>query len=290
MAYPLTGELGKVNSVTNSTDLDQLLEVATKQNTITYQITGDSADVTGDGATATQHVAGLRGWSLNFTAKWPKAVPRFGHTGLVTRSSGDTMTVSYLERWALNFAFGAIDITSFDGTSNTNPVWRSFRPNGLPVITGTYTARAPNDTALTLPTAVMAAGVPGAGMTGAFRLATETTNHPSFTGTIKATQLSTTFGRANELVKADYSFVVDGALTAVAGDTLACPLPAGVIDASDWGDGTTGPVTVAIVTQSAASRTYTGYGHLESLSITCAVGETVEITGTIRGNGALTLA
>lgn len=285
MAYPLTGELGKVNSVTNSTDLDQLLEVATKQNTITYQITGDSADVTGDGATATQHIPGLRGWSLNFTAKWPKAVPRYGHTGLLSRSSGDTMTLAYLERWALNFAFGAIDITSFDGSSTTAPLWRAFRPNGLPVISGTYTARAPDGTALTLPTAAL-----GSGMAAAFRLATETTNHPSFTGTILSTQLSSTFGRGNELVKADYSFVVNGALTAVAGDSLPCPLPAGAIDASDWGDGTTGPVTVAIVTQSAASRTYTGYGHLETLSITCAVGETVEITGTIRGNGALVLA
>lgn len=278
MAYPVTGELGKVNSVTNGTDLDQVLETAVKTREITYTIDGENVETTGDGETAATFIAGLTGWGFNFSGLYPKSAPRFGNTGLVTFAAG---YVQYVESWFIDFDFGEIEITS-QATGGTT--WREFRPAGYPTVTGGYTARAANATALSLPT-----GVGTAASAATFKI-TEDTTDPAFTGSIMTKQVGTTFGNGKNLVLGTYSFTFSGAVTAVAGTTLPALLPAGTVDAADWGDGTTGPATVAIVTQSFTSRTYTGYGFLSKLRVECNVGQPVAVTGTVKGSGALTLA
>lgn len=274
MAYPITGELGKVNSVTASTDLDQLLITATKHNEISYQMEGDQEDTTGDGETSSEFTSGLRAWSFDFRAMYPKTQPRFGNTGLLTYASG---TATYVQSWMLDFDFGEEDITAL---AATGPTWKAFRPSGRPIITGSYVARQSNAAALAVPDAPN-----GGGNAATFRL-TEDGTDPGFSGSIIVKSLGTTFG-GRGLVLANYAFTVSGALTAIAGTTLPALLPAGTVDASDWGDGTDGPSTVSIVTQSAASRTYTGYGWLRRLQVSCNVSGLIAVTGTVRGMGAL---
>lgn len=278
MAYPVTGELGKINSVTNGTDLDQVLETAVKSRTITYNIDADSTEITGDGETSVTMLTGLYGWGFDFAGVYPKSAPRYGNTGLVTFGSG---YVQYVQNWFLDFDFGELDITAM---AASGPVAKAFRPAGLVTITGGYVARAANDTALSMPTAVN-----GTGAAATFKL-TEDSTDPGFSGNIIVRQLGTTFGDGKALVLGTYGFSFSGACTSIAGTTLPALLPAGTVDAADWGDGTTGPSTVQIVTQSFTSRTYTGHGFIRRLRVECNIGEPIAVTGSVRGQGALTPA
>lgn len=279
MGYPRTGELGKINSVTNSTDLDQVLEVAVKGRETTLTIDGDVEEITGDGETSAVHLAGLSSWSMAFNGVYPKTAPRLGNTGLVTFAAG---YAQYVDQWTMDFDFGENDITSF---AATGPTWRAFMPNGYPVISGTYVARTVNDTALSVPSVANSTG-----SAAAFKL-TEDSTDPAFTGSIITQQLGTSWGM-KEQMRANYSYRFSGACTSVAGTTLPALLPAGVVDASDWGDGSTypGPTTVALVWQSTTSRTWSGYGFLRSLRVECMAGQAVRVSGVIRGIGALTPA
>lgn len=279
MGYPRTGELGKINSVTNSTDLEQVLEVAVKGREATLTIDGDVEEITGDGETSAVHLAGLSSWSLAFQGVYPKTAPRLGNTGLVTFAAG---YAQYVDQWTMDFDFGEEDITSF---AATGPTWKAFMPAGIPIISGTYVARTVNDTALVVPSVANATG-----SAAAFKL-TEDSTDPAFTGSIITQQLGTAWGMKGQM-RANYSFRFSGACTSVAGSTLPALLPAGTVDASDWGDGTTypGPTTVAVVWQSTTSRTWTGFGYLRSLRVECMAGQAVKVSGVVRGIGALTPA
>lgn len=280
MGYPRTGELGKINSVTNGTDLDQVLETAVKGRESTLTVEGDVEDITGDGEVSAVHLAGLSSWSLAFNGVYPKTSPRLGNTGLVTWADG---YAQYVDQYSLDFDFGENDITSFASGGTT---WRDFMPAGVPIVTGSYIARPVNDTALSLPSAVNLTGATG--NTATFKL-TEDSTDPAFTGKILTQQLGTAWGM-KEQMRANYAFRFSGAVTAVAGSTLPALLPAGTVDASDWGNGTLGPSTVAVVWQSTTSRTFTGYGYLRSLRLECMAGQAVKVSGVVRGIGALVLA
>lgn len=276
MGYPITGELGKINSVTSSTDLDAL-NTAMKTLTLKFSSSVPTEDISGNGDTVTKKVAGLRDSSWDFEGRYPKASPRLGNSGLVTFSSG---YVQYCESWYLDFDFGEEDITAFTGSAITD---RVYRPSGRPVITGGYTVRAVSDTALSLPTAAN-----GTGAAATFKI-TEDSTDPAFSGNIIITgQNFTTGGR--EQVKNEYTFEFADTVTSVAGSTLPAILPAGTVDAADWDTNGDGTPDVQAVIQTAASRTYTHYVFIRSLRVECAVGAVTKVTGTLRVTGTVTTA
>lgn len=281
MAYPITGELGRVVSVTHSTDLDQLFEVATRSNQITYNVSGGTQDVSGDGATSTSYIGLPREWSFDFEAWYPKAAPKSGNTGLVTYASGTTYFVS---RYDLDFDFGEADCSGFDAAGLD---WKLFRPSGRPVVTFNYTCHTPNDTAITLPTAANSGGA-----AATFKLCEDGAADPTISGNIIVEQLGQAFGGAGA-VMVNYGGRFSGAVTMTAGTNLPNLISASspfVVVTPNWGNGTIGPNTVQVVTQSVTGRTYTGHAWLRRLRISCEVGGALQITGTCRGFGALALA
>jgi hypothetical protein len=281
MAYPITGELGKVNSVTASTDLAQLFVTAAKTLTISYNMEGSNEDISGHGDTVTKYISGIRSWGFDFTAKYPQTAPKTGNTGLVTYTNG---SVQYVESYSIDLDFGEEDITTF---AASGPTWRAFRPSGRVKGSFTYTTRAPNDTAATLPATPNATGD-----AIVFKLCEDGAADPTIGGTGITRSLGTSFGGSG-LVLWNYAGVFSDSITETKGTNFPNLLSTSsphVIGVPNWGDGTTGPDTVSIVTQSFTSRTYTGYGYLRTLRIACAVGGSLDISGSVKGQGALTLA
>jgi hypothetical protein len=278
MAYPITGELGKVNSVTASTDLNQLLMVACKIRQISYQVNAPTHDITGYGETAAKHAVGICNHGFTFEGIYPKTAPRVGNTGLVTLSAG---TVYKVKSWSLDFDFGEHEITGFESAGVT---FSLFRPGAYPQVTGTYVSHVPNDAAITT-----VAAVNGSAASATFKLTEDGASDPGFTADVFARRVGQTVG-GPDVVEASYEFVCTGTVTSVAGSTLPAILPAGAVDASDWGDGTTGPTTLQVVTQSVTGRTYTSHYFLRRLSIVVSPGEVIRVSGECRGISALTLA
>lgn len=277
MGYPTTGELAKFNSVTGSTDLSQLLVTAVKNLRMTFNETAPVEDVSGDGDTATKMVAGLYESSLEFEGVYPKSSPRFGNSGLVTFGSG---YAQFVESWSMEFDFGELDITAFAGTA---PTTRVYRPAGRPIVRGTYTARLVSDAAFANVSAVNSTGA-----AATFKLSEDGTD-PGFSGSILASRVAVSAG-GNGLQTAAYSFEFADAVTSIAGSTLPALLPSGTVDVSDWDTNGDGTPDVAIVWQTAASRTVTANGYLRSLRVECNVGDVIRVSGTIRNSSAVTLA
>lgn len=277
----ITGQLGKINSVTAS-DLSQVIVTALKITEININQPADTADVSGDGETSTKKAMGLYGWDFSFSGRYPKSAPRFGASGLVTHTGGYEQKI---ESWELNFDFGELDITSF---AVGGVLAKEFRPAGRPVVTGTYTARAVAGTALSAPVAVNSAG-----NAAVFKLTEDAAADPSFTGTILPNLLAVTGAGTSGLVVARYGFEFTGDVTSVAGSnasTFPALLPAGAIDAADWdlnGDGT---ADVTAVFQTYTSRTYTGTCFLRSLRVSCPVAGIIDVSGVVKGAGVLTPA
>lgn len=295
MAYPLHGESGKWTSVTNSTDLDNLLEVMLRTNQITLSYTSDMQDTSGDGGTTTKRAAGLANWTASFTGIYPKTAPKIGNSGLVTYASGSTYRVS---GWTMDFDFGEHEITGFD--SSTSPTGRQYRPSIRPIVSGTYTAHASSAAALTLPNTSSTSGA-SSSAAATFKLCEDAVGaDPIYSGNIFVKQLGLTTG-GKDVVKATYAYEFDDTVTATSGTNLAVPYPNiaaganGPVDMPDWGDGTTGPGTVAVTFELDSSRTYASSGtgnwsYLRSLNINVTPGDLIRISGVLRGSGTLTLA
>ena len=296
MAYPLHGESGKWTSVTNATDLDNLLEVMVRTNQIVLNYSTAVQDTSGDGGTTTTRAMGLADWTVNFSGIYPKAAPRIGNSGLVTYGSGSTYRVS---AWTMNFDFGEHEITAFDASPT---IGRQYRPGIRPIVNGTYTAHASSAAALVLPSAASVAGV-SSSAAATFKMMEDTTD-PAYSGNIFVSQLGLTTG-GRDLVQAQYSYEFDGTVTATSGTNYIVPYPnltvagggsaTGAVDMPDWGDGTTGPSTVAATFELDSSRTWACSGtgswvYLRSLSINVTPGDLIRISGVLRGSGSLTPA
>ena len=285
---------GKITCATSSTDLNHMLgSTATtgclRVNRWTYNPESDLIDTTAFGAsaiTSASNLSGLFNGSFDFEAMYPKIVtaasattPRLGNSGLITFASSSGK-VTYAHEYELNFEFGEEDITDFIGT----PVSvRKFKPLGLVRASGQWTTR--HDSAATLP-AVTAVNTGGAAAT--FKLTEDGTADVAITGSIVIPRgPSFTVDPRTGQIRATYQFTFDGDATAVAGDTLPCVFPAGTIDASDWDTNTDNTPDVTVVGTAVTGQTYTATGFLRSLRIRVAVGQMIEVGGSIRLNGAV---
>lgn len=280
MGYPRTGELGKVNSATASTDVSQLFVTAMKHHETNLTVTGASVDVTGDGETTEKSISGLREWNVTFRGSYPKTAPKIGNTGLITYSAG---YVQYVDSYRISMDFGEERITQQSGA----PTWEDFMPSGVPSITFTYVARTVNDTALSFP------NVPNAtGDSATFKLCEDGASDPTISGLVTVQQLGTAWGPKGQM-RANYGGRFTGDVTETAGSNFPILLGTSsphVIVAPMWGNGTLGPNTTQIVMQSTTSRTYTGYCFIRTLEIECATNGAVTLSGSCRGIGALTPA
>ncbi len=291
MAYPITGELGKITSVTPASagtyDIEYLLETALRDVTLSYDQTAAQEDVTGKGDGYQTFSQGLYRATLDFEGRWPRSAPRFGTSGLITLGSS---TVYLVESWSLDIDFGEEEITAFTGAAQSG---RSYRPSGFPQIKGSMVCRQSSGAALTGPAANHASAE-----NVTFKLTEDGAADPGFTSTLLIGKLKTSVG-GRGLVKPQYDFVVSGQMTSVAGSTLPGIFPDTYVvgatggtaaGSTTWDTNSDGTADVTILWQNAASRTYSAAGFLRSLRIECAVNQIVRVSGQILLSGTVTPA
>lgn len=287
MGFPVTGATATVTSVTASTDVKYLFDVL-KISDVTFNIDSDEFDISelsGSGA-ATERLAGLRTGTIDFSGYWPKSAPKIGNVGLVTMSGYAT----YVTDYKLDVDFGEIDITSFNATA---PTVRTFMPSGLFAWSGSFNGHAISDTAVSLTTAASSTGA-----AATFVLSKEATHDSKLSGNVLITRVGHSIRKADKQVLA-YTFNGSGALTETAGDTydplrLAPATSAGTATAwgaPSWdtnGDGTP-DVSLVFKTYEAGDpdREYTAGAFLKSMSIECAVGAPIKVSGSLRITGNL---
>lgn len=283
MGYQATGTLAKVVSVTDATDLKQVLVTACKLPSGDISFDSPTEDVSGDGETVTKKVIGLPSGVFNFRGVYPKASTRMGNTGLLSFATAGYAT--YVNSWKLDFDFGELDITAF---AATGPTAMLYRPAGRVEVKGSYTAHVDSGAALAAPNAVNGIGATNGLAT--FKM-TEDATDPAFTSLVLVNDKKINGMGDKGLMSVTYGFDCTDTVTAVAGSTLAALLPAGAVDAADWDLDGDGVPDVELVLQTAtASRTYTGKAFLRSLSVECTVGKVISVTGSVRFSGAVTLA
>jgi len=243
--------------------LHHLVNTSTRPFAVSWSVTAPSQQITEFASTPPIVHAHrqdlLSDWTATFNAFYPKTTPVSGHLGNVTFSNG---TVNKVENFSLNFAQEELDDT---GMASTPPVWREFQP-GLWTITGSYRGR------------VDSVGAVSVGATGAatFRLSDDTTDN-TVAGTIAITSVGKEI-RIGQQVMIDYGFIFTGQATAAGSATL---FPAGTLDE---------PEVTYITMRSVGSRVDSGSCFVSGLSVSVAIGSPIEVTGSLRGTGALTPA
>ena len=240
-----------------------LVNTSTKPFQVGWNVTEVAQQETGFASTAPKahefRADELSEWTASFTAYWPKAAPASGHLGNVTFDNG---TVNKVESYSLDFACEEFDDT---GMSLTAPTWKSFQP-GLWSISGTYRGR------------VDSSGAVSVGATGeaTFRLSTADTPN-TVIGTISITSVSKEIAIGSQ-VFIDYGFQFEGQATSAGTTTL---LPAGTLDE---------PEETEVVMRSTTGRTETGRCFVTGLGLQVAIGQPIQVSGTMRGSGELTPA
>lgn len=291
MAYPITGELCKLTSVTPASagtyDMEYLLETALRDVSLTYNERADQEDVTGKGDGYRTFSQGLHSATLDFKGRWPRSAPRFGASGNLTLGSS---SLYLIEGWTLDIDFGEEDITSFTGAAQGS---RVYRPAGFPEISGSIQCRASSGAALAAPAAIHASAE-----NVTFKLTEDGASDPGFTATMLLGTLSTTAG-GRQLIRPRYDFVVSGQMTSVAGSTLPGIFPDTYVVGSTggtaagsttWDTNSDGTPDMTVVWQNAASRTYSAAAFLRTLRIECMVGQIIDVSGQLRISGAVTPA
>lgn len=284
---------GRVTCATASTDLNHLLGSSATTGCLrvvrwSYNPEADEIDTTAFGAsaiTSATGIAGLFNGTIDLEAQFPKitsapaaTTPRLGNAGLVTFSSS-AGKVTYCHEAELNFEFGEEDITDFAASA---VLVRKFKPLGLVRWSGSWVTR--HDSGATLP-GPNAANTGGAA--AVFKLIEDGTADVSVTGSIYVPRgPSLTVDPRTGQIRATYQFRGDGDATAVAGDTLPAILPAGVIDGSDWDANTDNTPDVTVVATAVTGQTYTNTAFLRSLRVRWSVGTPIEVSATLRLNGA----
>lgn len=243
-------------------DLYHLIETGSGPYSFTMQVPQDVFDATEFGATSVANAAGLKAWTANISARFPKAGAKIGSGGLVTFASGYAAGV---RDWSLTLNAAEHDVTAFDST--TPPEWRAWLP-GLVSWSGSYNAHIDGTTPLV---------VPGASAAATFKLTEDGTTDRTLAGNIVVNSMAPTVAVGEKNVVA-YGFAGNGDLTAAGTGNI---LPSGAIGTPD---------ECEVVFKANSSRTYTGRAFWTSIGITVPVDGLIEVTATLRGTGALTVA
>jgi len=282
MAYPLTSELGNLTCTAASGDLlyhfGTAIRVGSDVATLTIESNEyDATTPTGSAVSMRTMNAGLRQGTVAYTGLYPRAANPLGLSSLITYASG---YVQYVNAFTINMQFPEIDITSATGAAGS---YRRWMPGGTGTWGGTYTCKADNATALTMPTV-------GAASSATFKLAEDGASDPSLAGNITTPRLTQTVKIGAESV-AVYSFSGSGALTQSAGTALPGIFAAsGAITKPSWdldGDGV--PDNTCLLTV-ASGRTYTFPAFWTNLSLTWQMDQPVQVSGTLRIAGDVTVA
>jgi hypothetical protein len=202
----------------------------------------------------------LSDWTASFTAYYPKTSPVSGHLGDVTFASGSIYKV---ESYSLNFAQEEMHDT---GMASTSPTWREYQP-GLWTVTGTMRMRVDS---------TGTGAVVGARGSATFRLSDDDTDN-TVAGSIALTSVSKDI-RIGQQVFRDVGFIFEGQATSAGTSTM---LPAGTLDE---------PELTYVNIRSTGSRIDSGFCFVSGLSVNVAIGQPIEVSGTLRGSGALTPA
>lgn len=283
MAYPLTSELGNLTTdgTISSGDLYYLFGTAIRIGSDVAVLTIESNEYdattpTGSAVSMRTRNAGLRQGTVAFTGIWPRAANPLGLSALISYASG---YVQYVKGFTINIKFPEIDITSATGAAGS---YRRWMPGATGEWDGTYTCLADNATALTMPTV-------GAASAATFKF-TEDGTDPTLSGSITTPRLVQTVQIGAESV-AVYSFSGSGALTQQAGSTLPGLLAAsGAITKPTWDIDNNGVPDNLCVLTVASGRTYTFAAFYTSLTLTFQMDQPVQVSGTLRIAGDVTVA
>lgn len=281
MAYPLTSETGNLTCTAASGDLLYLLGTSLRMTTdlATLNVNANEVDITQattSGVNMFTKLNGLRDGTVDFSGIWPRTSPSSAMSALVTFGSG---YVQYVNAFNIDITWPEIDITSFTGTASTG--YRTYMPGGTGMWSGSWTCKADNATALTMPSV-------GAAAAATFKFYEDGATDPSLSGNI-GTPKMTQKVKVGDYSEVTYSFSGSGDLTQAAGSTLpGLTAASGAITKPTWdinSDGT--PDNTAVLTV-ATGRTYTFPAFWTKLSLSWKPDDVVRVTGTLRVAGAIT--
>jgi len=287
-AFPITGSLATISSVTAATDVKTLFDTL-KITEVTINTEADEFDISelsGSGA-AVERLAGLRSGTMNFSGIYPKSAPKVGNTGLVTYGGN---VAGYVSDWTMDVDFGETEVTSF---ASTAPTVKQFMPNGLLTWGGSFNMHMMNidnslDSAtndeVTLPTAVGSTG-----SAAIFRIFTGASNNHELSGNVLLKSLGHAIKKADKQVLA-YSYSGSGALTEKQGDTYSTLLVASTsagtstaVGARNWSpNATPANSTPAVTVTLYTSRTYAFAAFMKSVSINVSPGNPITVSGSLR--------
>jgi len=283
MAYPLTSETGNLTCTAASGDLLYLLGTSLRMTTdlATLNVNANEVDITQattSGVNMFAKLNGLRDGTVDFSGIWPRTSPSSAMSALVTFGSG---YVQYVNAFNIDITWPEIDITSFTGTASTG--YRTWMPGGTGMWSGSWTCKADNATALTMPSV-------GAAAAATFKFYEDGATDPSLSGSIGTPKLSQKV-KVGDYSEVTYSYSGSGDLTQAAGTSLpGLTAASGAITKPTWdinSDGTADNTTVLTV---ATGRTYTFPAFWTKLSLSWKPDDVVRVTGTLRVAGSITAA
>jgi hypothetical protein len=283
MAYPLTSETGNLTCTAASGDLLYLLGTSLRMTTdlATLNVNANEVDITQattSGVNMFAKLNGLRDGTVDFSGIWPRTSPSSAMSALVTFGSG---YVQYVNAFNIDITWPEIDITSFTGTASTG--YRTWMPGGTGMWSGSWTCKADNATALTMPSV-------GAAAAATFKFYEDGATDPSLSGSI-GTPKMTQKVKVGDYSEVTYSYSGSGDLTQAAGTSLpGLTSASGAITKPTWdinSDGTPDNTTVLTV---ATGRTYTFPSFWTKLSLSWKPDDVVRVTGTLRVAGSITAA
>lgn len=284
MAYPLTSELGNLTTHSGIVTGDLLylfgtaIRVGSDVATLTIESNEyDATTPTGSAVSMRTMNAGLRQGTVAFTGIWPRAANPLGLSALITYAAG---YVEYVRSFTINMQFPEIDITTAAGAAGT---YRRWMPGGTGTWGGTYTSLAKSDAGITMPTV-------GAASAATFKLGEDGASDPTLSGSITAPRLVQTVKIGAES-QAVYSFTGSGALTQAAGSALPGIFAAsGAITKPTWDIAGNGVPDNNMVLTVASGRTYTFPAFWTNLSLNWQMDQPVQVSGTLRIAGDVTVA
>jgi hypothetical protein len=282
MAYPLTSETG--NLTTDATvvtgDLYYLMNTALRMTTdlATLNVNANEVDITQattSGVNMFSKLNGLRDATVDFSGIWPRTSPGSAMSANVTFGTG---YVQYVNAFSIDINWPEVDITSFTSVASTG--WRTYMPGGVGMWSGSWTCKADNATALSMPSV-------GAAAAATFKFYEDGTD-PSLQGTIGTPKLSQKV-KVGDYSEVTYSFSGSGDLAQNAGSTLpGLTAATGNITKPTWNIGGTSSPDNLCVLSVTSSRKYTFPAFWTKLSLSWKPDDVVRVSGTLRVAGAIT--
>ena len=284
MAYPLTSETGNLTCSAASGDLLYLFGTSLRLTTdlATLNVNANEVDITQattSGVNMMAKINGLRDGTVDFSGIWPRTSPGSAMSALVTFASG---YVQYVNAFDIEIAWPEIDITQFSGSASTG--WRTWMPGGTGSWSGSWTCKADNATAISMPSV-------GSAASATFKFYEDGTPDPNLSGSI-GTPKMTQKVKIGDYSEVTYSFSGSGDLTqaAGAGGLPGVTAASGAIVKPTWNiAGTATPDNTCVLT-TATSRTHTFPAFWTKLALSWKPDDVVRVSGTLRVAGAITSA